>query len=66
MWHRQDSEILSLPDSLLQNFTPEGALYNAGLAQRLHDLFGGMFEMALATMFGGCGFLINGHMNVFI
>ena len=41
-------------------------MYDAGLAERLHDLVGGMFEMELATMFGGYGFLMNGHMCVFI
>ena len=41
-------------------------MYDAGLAERLHDLVGGMFEMELATMFGGFGFLMNSHMCVFI
>ena len=41
-------------------------MYDAGLAKRLHDLVGGMFEIELATMFGGCGFLMNGQMCVFI
>lgn len=41
-------------------------MYEAGLAERLHDLVGAMFEMELATMFGGCGFLMNGCMCVFI
>ena len=31
-------------------------MYDAGLAERLHDLVGGMFEMEFATMFGGYGF----------
>ena len=66
IWHRQNSEILSLPDSLLQNSTPEGAMYDARLAEGQHDLVGGMFEMELAKMFGGYGFLMNGHMCVFI
>jgi TfoX/Sxy family transcriptional regulator of competence genes len=39
---------------------------DAGLAERLHDLVGGMFKMELAKMFGGYGFLMNGHMCVFI
>ena len=68
MWHRQNSEILSSPDSLLQNFTPEFASYDARLAERLDDLVGGMFNMELATMSGSGGyrFLMNGHMCVFI
>ena len=41
-------------------------MYDAGLAERLHDLVGGMFEMELATTFGGYGFLMNGHISVFI
>mgnify|MGYP001160216831 FL=1 len=41
-------------------------MYDAGLAERLHDHIGGMFEMELTTMFGGYGFLMNGHMCVFI
>ena len=41
-------------------------MYGAGLAERLHDLVGGMFEMELATKFGGYGFLMNDHMCVFI
>ena len=39
---------------------------DAGLAESLHDLVGGMFEMELTTMFGGYGFLMNGQMCVFI
>ena len=64
IWHRQNSEILSSPDSLLQKSTLEDAIYDAGLAERLHDLVGGMFEMELATMFGGYGFLMNGQICV--
>lgn len=41
-------------------------MYDAGLAELLHDHIGGMFEMELTTMFGGYGFLMNGHMCVFI
>ena len=41
-------------------------MYDAGLAESLHDLVGGMFEMELVTMFGGYGFLMNGHICVFI
>ena len=41
-------------------------MYDARLAERLHDLVGGMFKLELATMFGGYGFLMNGHMCVFI
>jgi hypothetical protein len=65
-WHRQNSEILSSRDNLWQKLIPEGTMYDAGLAERLHDHIGGMFEMELTTMFGGYGFLMNGHMCVFI
>ena len=41
-------------------------IYGARLAERLDDLVGGMFKMKLATMFSGYGFLMNGHMCVFI
>ena len=41
-------------------------MYDARLAEGQHDLVGGMFEMELAKMFGGYGFLMNGHMCVFI
>ena len=41
-------------------------MYDAGLAESLHHLVGGMFEMELVTMFGGYGFLMNGHICVFI
>ena len=41
-------------------------MYHAGLAERLHDHIGGMFEVELTTMFGGYGFLMNGHLCVFI
>ena len=41
-------------------------MYDAGLAERLHDHIGGMFELKLTTMFGGYGFLMNGHVCVFI
>ena len=43
-------------------------MYDAGLAERLHDLVGGKFDMELATMSGSGGyrFLMNGHMCVFI
>ena len=66
IWHRQTSEILSSPDSPLQNSTPEGAMYVAGLAERLHDPVGGMFAIDLATMFSGYSVLMNGDMCVFI
>ena len=45
---------------------PEGTMYDTGLAERLHDHIGGMFEVELATMLGDYGFLINGHICVFI
>ena len=41
-------------------------MYDTGLAERLHDLVGGMFEMELATMFDGRRFLMNGHLCIFI
>ena len=41
-------------------------MYDAGLAERLHDHIGGMFEVELTTMLGGYGFLMNGHICVFI
>ena len=41
-------------------------MYHAGLAERLHDHIAGMFEVELRKMFGGCGFLMNGPLCVFI
>ena len=41
-------------------------MYDAGLAKRLHDHIGGMFEMELATMFGGYNFLMNGNVCVYL
>ena len=41
-------------------------MYDAGLAERLHNYIGDMFEVEITTMFGGYGFLMNGHMCVFI
>ena len=41
-------------------------MYDAGLAERLHDHIGGMFEVGLTTMLGGYGFLMNGHICVFV
>jgi len=42
-WHTQNSEILSSRDNLWQKLMPEGTMYDAGLAERLHDHIGGMF-----------------------
>ena len=39
-------------------------MYDEGLAERLHNHIGGMFEVKLTTMFGGYGFLINGHILI--
>ena len=41
-------------------------MYDAGLAEHLHDHIGGVFEVELTTMFSGYGFLMNGHICVFI
>jgi TfoX/Sxy family transcriptional regulator of competence genes len=37
-------------------------MYDPGLAARLDDIMAGMLEMEVTRMFGGYGFLMNGHM----
>ena len=37
-------------------------MYDPGLAARLDDIMSGMREMEVTRMFGGYGFLMNGHM----
>ena len=37
-----------------------------GLAARLDDIMAGMLEMEVTQVFGGYGFLINGHMRASI
>ena len=37
-------------------------MYDPGLAARLDDIMSGMLEMEVTRMFGGYGFLMNGHM----
>ena len=37
-------------------------MYDAGLAERLDEIMAGMLEMEVTHMFGGYGFLMNGHM----
>ena len=37
-------------------------MYDPGLAARLDDIISGMLEMEVTRMFGGYGFLMNGHM----
>ena len=39
-------------------------MYDPGLAARLDDIMAGMLEMETTQMFGGYGFLMNGHMCV--
>ena len=39
-------------------------MYDPGLAARLDDIMAGMLEMDTTRMFGGYGFLMNGHMCV--
>ena len=39
-------------------------MYDPGLAARLDDITAGMLEMETTQMFGGYGFLMNGHMCV--
>ncbi|MGC6454132.1 MAG: TfoX/Sxy family protein [Candidatus Puniceispirillaceae bacterium] len=41
-------------------------MYDTGLAARLDEIMAGMLEMEAARMFGGYGFLMNGHMCVFV
>jgi len=37
-------------------------MYDPGLAARLDNIMSGMLEMEVTRMFGGYGFLMNGHM----
>ena len=37
-------------------------MYDPGLAARLDEIMAGMLEMEVTRMFGGDGFLMNGHM----
>ena len=37
-------------------------MYDPGLAARLDDIMSGMLEMEVTRIFGGYGFLMNGHM----
>ena len=39
-------------------------MYDRGLAARLDEMMGGMLEMETTTMFGGYGFMMNGHICV--
>ena len=39
-------------------------VYDAGLAARLDEIMAGMLDMEVTRMFGGYGFLMNGHMCV--
>ena len=41
-------------------------MYDAGLAERLREMIGGMPDMEESTMFGGFGYLMNGHICVFV
>ena len=37
-------------------------MYDPGLAARLDDIISGMLEMEVTRIFGGYGFMMNGHM----
>lgn len=39
-------------------------MYDRGLAARLDEIMSGMLEMEVTNMFGGYGFLMNGHFCV--
>ena len=39
-------------------------MYDAGLAARLDEIMAGMLEIEVTRIFGGYGFLMNGHMCV--
>ena len=39
-------------------------MYDRGLAARLDELMAGMLDMETTTMFGGYGFMMNGHICV--
>ena len=41
-------------------------MYDKGLAERLTELVGDMFEMEVTYMFGGFGYLMNGNICVAI
>jgi len=41
-------------------------MYDAGLAERLREMIGGMPDMEESTMFGGFSYLMNGHICVFV
>ena len=42
--------------------TGQGIMYDPRLAARLDAIMSGMLEMEVTRMFGGYGFLMNGHM----
>ena len=42
--------------------TGQSIMYDPGLAARLDDIMSGMLDMEVIRMFGGYGFLMNGHM----
>ena len=42
--------------------TGQGIMYDPGLAAGLDDIMSGMLEMEVTRMFGGYGFLMDGHM----
>ena len=42
--------------------TRQGIMHDPGLAARLDDIMSGMLEMKVTRMFGGYGFLMDGHM----
>ncbi len=37
-------------------------MYDSGLAAGLDDIMSGMLEMEVTRIFGGYGFMMNGHM----
>lgn len=39
-------------------------MYDQGLATRLDEMMAGMLDMETTTMFGGYGFMMNGHICV--
>ena len=42
--------------------TRQGIMHDPGLAARLDDIMSGMLEIEVTRIFGGYGFLMNGHM----
>ena len=44
--------------------TGDALMYDQGLAARLDEIMAGMLDMEVTRMFGGYGFLMNGHMCV--